>query len=134
MKKQFDESKHKRNELGRFAEMSASEISNAIKQEIGEHDFIIAKNGRVKYEALTPKQWSLWYSEQTQREKSYLLCEHSERRMVNVEGIFILTNGTFVKPKVEAIYKLDENDLALELKGVLDTKYGKNKKSNGRNG
>ena len=124
MKKQFDENKHKRDELGRFAEMSASEISNAIKQEIGEHDFIIAKNGRVKYEALTPKQWSLWYSEQTQREKSYLLCEHSERRMVNVEGIFILTNGTFVKPKVEAIYKFEQEKETIEMEGVLKEFYG----------
>ena len=124
MKKQFDESKHRRDSLGRFAEMSATEISNAIKQEIGEHDFIIAKNGRVKYEALTPKQWRLWYSEQTQREKSYLLCEHSERRMVNVEGIFILTNGTFEKPKVEAIIKFKNEKETIEIEGVLKEFYG----------
>ena len=67
----------------------------------------------------------MWYNEQTQREKSYLLCEYSERRMVNIEGIFVLTTGTFEKPKVEAIYKFDDYDVRIEFKKELENTYGK---------
>lgn len=125
MKKPFDESKHKRDALGRFAEMSAREISDIIKQEIGEHKLIVAKNDRVQHDALTARQWRLWYSEQAQREKSYLLGEYSERRMVNIEGIFVLTTGTFENPKVEAIYKFDDEEEVIELEKVMKTYYGK---------
>ena len=45
--------------------------------------------------------------------------------MVNIEGIFVLTTGTFEKPKVEAIYKFDDEELSLELEDVLEGKYGK---------
>ena len=67
----------------------------------------------------------MWYNEQTQREKSYLLCEYSERRMVNIEGIFVLTTGTFENPKVEAIYKFDDEEEVIELEKVMKTYYGK---------
>ena len=101
MEREFDESKVKRDEIGRFAKMSAKSISKTIRQEIGEHKYIEAVNGRVPYDTLTTKQWRLWYEEQTQRDKSYLLGEVEERRLVNIEGIFVLTNGTFSKPSVE---------------------------------
>lgn len=124
----FDESKHKRDELGRFAKMSASEISTELREEIGDHRYIEAVGGRVSQNALTQKQWALWYQEQTQREKSYLLNEYSARRFVNIEGNFILTSGTFVKPKVEAIYKF-YGTLGNEFTKLLESKTnGNNKK------
>ena len=122
---EFDESKHKRDELGRFAQMSAKEISNEIKIEIGEHKYIEAKNNRVPISSLTSTQWRLWYQEQTQREKSYLLGEYSERRIVDVEGIFILTSGDFDSPKVEAIYKFNDNEKSIACRKVLDKNYGR---------
>ena len=75
MPKEFDESKVKRDRLGRFAEMSSKEISDTIRQEIGGHLYIPAVNGNVSRNALTSNQWRLWYKEQTQREKSYLIGE-----------------------------------------------------------
>lgn len=124
-KEHFDESKVKRDKLGRFAEMSSKEISDTIKQEIGHHRYIEAVNDRVPFNSLTSNQWRLWYQEQTQREKSYLLCEHSERRFVNVEDVFVLTNGSFDKPKVEAIYKF-YSSLGQEFKQLLESRYGNN--------
>lgn len=125
MKKQFDESKHRRDELGRFAEMSAKEISNTIKQEIGEHKYIVSKNGRVPYDALTRRQWGVWYDEQSKREKYYLLGEYGERRFVYIDDVFILTDGTYEHPTVEAVYEFGNPDKTLRLKGVLEKHYGR---------
>ncbi len=124
-KEHFDESKVKRDKMGRFAEMSSKEISDTIKQEIGGHRYIEAVNDRVPFNSLTSNQWRLWHQEQTQREKSYLLEKYQERRFVNVDGIFILTTGTFSKPKVEAIYKF-YSSLGQEFKKILESRYGNN--------
>lgn len=128
MQKEFDESKHKRDELGRFAKMSAKEISNELREEFGFHRYIEAVRGRVPQNALTQKEWALWYEEQTQRDKSYLLNKYSTRRIVNIEGKFVLTSGTFVHPKVEAIYKF-YGTLGNEFMKLLESKTnGRNKK------
>ena len=125
MPKEFDESKVKRDRLGRFAEMSSKEISDAIRQEIGGHLYIPAVNGNVSRNALTSNQWRLWYKEQTQREKSYLIGEIGERRFVNVEGIYVLTTGSFDKPEVEAIYKFSGLIVQREMDKLLEIKYGR---------
>ena len=122
-KESFDESKVKRDSLGRFAEMTAKEISNEIKIEIGSHKLIIATKGRVPRSALTSNQWRLWYQEQTQREKSYLLCEIEDRRFVDIEGVFVLTNSSFDKPEVEAIYDLKQDSKIDKFKKLLEEYY-----------
>lgn len=124
-KENFDEAKVKRDKLGRFAEMSSKEISDTIRHEIGNHRYIEAVNDRVPFNSLSSNQWRLWYQEQTQREKSYLLGQNEERRFVNVEGVFVLTNGSFSKPKVEAIYKF-YSSLGQHFNQLLESRYGNN--------
>lgn len=46
----WDESKHKRNKIGRFAEMSAKEISEELKEEISDSDNFIDKNLKNHYD------------------------------------------------------------------------------------
>lgn len=123
MAREFDESKVKRDRLGQFAEMSAKEISGTIKQEIGDHKYIQAVNGRVSHNALTENQWRLWYQEKTQKEKSFLLDKIDERRLVNVEGIFVLTGGTFSEPIVEAVYKFRQDEESKEFASLLESRY-----------
>ena len=50
--KEFDESKHKRDKLGRFAKMSARELSEELKQEIVERETLKQVNSGGKSGAL----------------------------------------------------------------------------------
>ena len=104
MKSKFDESKHKRDKLGRFAKMSTIELAKEIAIELDNAKlFLPSKNGRIRKDVLSQKEWQLWYENQNNQEKSYLLNKVTLRRIVEIGDKLIFTKGKFVNPQVEFV-------------------------------
>ena len=103
--REFDESKHKRNKLGRFAKMSAKDIAAEIFYEVDDNPLFYYANrrGRVKKDVLSQNEWRIWYEDQNNEEKMYLLNKQSLRRFVRINDKYVLTSGTYVRPKVEMV-------------------------------
>ena len=51
--------------------------------------------------------------------KEFNLLEYVDRRFVNIEGIFVLTNGTFEKPKAKAAFAFNNSDELIDFISVI---------------
>lgn len=110
---QFNESKHPRDEEGKFTN---KDCSVEYRQNTSYKDILSSNKLKVKSSDMTKQEWALWYKAVADNKKLGYWAEELPngdallRVETNSSSKLVVTSGTFERPKAKTIFEFDNAD------------------------
>lgn len=119
---EFDESKHKRDERGRFSykDQRSAKARQALELEKKYNDDLAPEKKKVN---LTQKEFASWYQKIGEIKRGGYVDKMSNgNKLIPIGNKIVVTAGTYEKPKAKMVFEFESEEKMFENLGKLKKK------------